>query len=90
MSALGSLGRLLRQRGLQFHDEEQGVNVHARAIGRRLVLIAVYDASTSTGLVVLAARRVAAALEPLVRSDARLAELPDDDDPDDDDPNGEP
>lgn len=82
MSALGSLGRLLRERGLQVHDEEQGVNVHARAIGRRLVLIAIYDATTSTGIVALAARRAAAVLEPLVRSDPRLAELPDEDDPD--------
>lgn len=51
MTGMDLKSKLLRERGHDFYDAEQGVNVHVALVSRRVILIVFYDSRSSTGLV---------------------------------------
>lgn len=75
MTAVGVAGSLVRERGHDFRDEARAMNVHARLVGGRLVLVVTYDGETATGRVVLSSRRADAEMAERVRDDDRYARV---------------
>ena len=76
IAATGGLAKLLGEKefSILFHEGEKD-NLHISLVGDRVILVVIFDARTSLGLVRLRVRRTSEALVRIFEEIARKAEL---------------
>ena len=77
VAATGGIAKLIEEEEFtgQFH-EGQGVSVHMTIVGRRVILVVLFDKNTTHGLVRLRVKKASADLEAILDDVSKKAESP--------------
>lgn len=77
VAATGGIAKLIEEEEFtgQFH-EGKGISVHMTLVGRRVILVVLFDKETTHGLVRLRVKKASAELETILEDVAKKAQTP--------------